>query len=146
MTTLASSSATIIVGATVTLSAQVSSPSSPTPTGSISLSEGATVLGTAVLDATGRASFSLAALAPGTHSFTTVYSGDADSAMSTSSALVVAVTQISTVTTLAASANPLSAGAVLHLNASVALSPGSSVRVGCDRATESPNDRDVAGE
>lgn len=125
VTTLASSSATISVGAAVTLSAQVSSSFGPTPTGSISFSEGSTVLGTAALDASGRASFSLAALAPGAHSFTTIYSGDTDSATSTSSALAVAVAQISTVTTLTASANPLSAGAVLHLNASVALSPGS---------------------
>jgi sugar lactone lactonase YvrE len=80
-------------GQAVTFSATVS-PSAAT--GTVQFFDGATSLGTASLSG-GAASISISALAAGSHSITAVYSGDANDAASTSSAVVEIVKAISTI-------------------------------------------------
>jgi hypothetical protein len=88
-TTLASSSGTVAVGQTVTFTATVAAlaPGAGTPSGTVTFSDGATVLGTAAL-VNGSASFATAALATGTHSITAAYGGDANFLPSSSSSAV----------------------------------------------------------
>ena len=66
----------------------------------------------------------VSSLTPGTHLIVASYSGNTDDATSVSSALIETVAQIATVTTLTTDANPLSAGAALHLTAAAALAAG----------------------
>jgi hypothetical protein len=60
-------------------------------------------MGTATLDSTGAATLSYAALAPGTHSITASYTGDANDSTSASPAISLVVTTIPTATALGAS-------------------------------------------
>ena len=60
------------------------------PTGSVSLFDGGTQVGTGTL-AAGTASFSISSLAVGSHSLTAQYSGDPNNAASTSAALIQTV-------------------------------------------------------
>src|SRR5499433_3669799 len=60
------------------------------PTGSVSLFDGSTQIGTGTL-AAGTASFSISSLAVGSHSLTAQYSGDPNNAASTSAALIQTV-------------------------------------------------------
>jgi hypothetical protein len=85
-TTLSASETTAAVGDTVSLSSTVSG---ATPTGSIEFLDGETSLGSVAVDVTGTASFAVTSITAGSHSFTAVYSGDAENATSTSSAVVV---------------------------------------------------------
>jgi len=62
-------------GQTITLTAQVASATSGTPTGSVQFLDGSTVLNTASLSG-GTATFATSALALGAHSVTAVYLGD----------------------------------------------------------------------
>ena len=63
-------------------------------------------------------------MSPGVHSITASYSGDTNNAVSASTPFPQAIAQITTATALSTSANPLSAGSTLHLNAVVTLAPG----------------------
>ncbi len=78
-TTLAASPNTATAGQTVTLTATVTpdARSTGTPTGTVTFEEGTTVLGTAPLN-NGVATFAIATLAVGSHTITSVYSGDAN--------------------------------------------------------------------
>lgn len=62
----------------VTLTAQVTGSAGPLPTGTIDFFEGATALGTIPLNGSGNSSASFSTLSVGSHSFTAVYSGDAN--------------------------------------------------------------------
>jgi hypothetical protein len=73
------------------------------PTGSVAFSADGAAMGTATLDATGTATLSYAALAPGTHSITASYGGDANDSPSTSPAISLVVTTIPTATALGVS-------------------------------------------
>jgi hypothetical protein len=77
-TTLRSSVNPSIVGEAVTLTAQVAPTSGDagSPSGSVTFSDGTTVLGTSALDATGKAVFTTSGLTPGTHIVTAAYGGD----------------------------------------------------------------------
>ena len=61
------------------------------PTGTVSLMDGSTLIGTAVLSATGTASFTISSLAVGQHSVSAVYGGDSQNFTSTSSPLIESV-------------------------------------------------------
>jgi sugar lactone lactonase YvrE len=122
-TVLSSSSLTATVGSSITFTALVGSASGPTPTGTVKFEDGSNSLGTATLNS-GTAILTTSSLAPGNHSITAVYSGDADDATSTSPAITEIVNQIATATTLTADQNPVAAGAVLHLTAAVTPSGG----------------------
>jgi hypothetical protein len=78
-----------VSGRSVTFTATVSAnePGSGTPTGTVTFKDGGKVLGTATLDASGKASYSTSSLSVGAHSITAVYSGDGNFGGSTSSVL-----------------------------------------------------------
>jgi hypothetical protein len=84
----APTSTTVSLGANVTLTATVSpaSGSAPAPTGTVTFFDGATVLGTASVSASGVASFITNSLAAGSNTITAVYGGDKNYRASTSSA------------------------------------------------------------
>jgi hypothetical protein len=119
---LAASIGQVIVGWPVTLTAVVSS-ASGIPGGAVSFSDGAALLATVNLDATGRAALTTSSLAVGPHAITAAYGGGASFAMSASAPAYVAVdsaSQAPTVTTLSSSANPVAAGGSVALAATVA--------------------------
>ena len=92
-TSLTSSSTTPTFGTSVTLTATVT----PTPTGSslgsVSFYNGATLLGTGTVNASGVATLSTSSLPLGANSLTAVYSGTTNYATSTSAAVAVTVHQ-----------------------------------------------------
>jgi hypothetical protein len=105
-TTLTSSLNPSLFGQSVTFTATVTSSSPGTPTGTVTfLDGGTTTLGTGTLSA-GSVTFSTAALAAGTHTIMAAYSGDANFAASTSTALSQTVTGGATSTTVVSSLNP----------------------------------------
>jgi hypothetical protein len=91
-TSVMASATQITLGQDVTFTTRVA-PQSGTgvPTGSIAILDGQTQLGVVALNA-GAASFSSANLAVGSHAITAVYSADSNYAASTSTALIVTVT------------------------------------------------------
>jgi len=123
LTALASSTSNTTVGVAIIFTATVTNSNGPTLTGSVAFKDGTTVLGSAPLSS-GTSSLTVSTLAVGTHSITADYGGDADDAPSNSTALTETVGQIATVTTLSSDANPLNAGATLHLTANLSLAPG----------------------
>ena len=62
----------------ITVDVSAAAPGTGTPTGTVTIRDGATVLGTPALDGSGRASISAAALAVGGHTLHADYSGDTD--------------------------------------------------------------------
>jgi hypothetical protein len=86
LTTLSASSNPAPVGQSVTLTAAVTG-GSTTPVGTVAFYNGATLLGSVVLDGTGHASYVTAALPVGTDTLTAVYSGSGIYAGSTSAAV-----------------------------------------------------------
>src|SRR5580692_5325108 len=91
-TSVMASATQIMLGQDVTFTTRVA-PQSGTgiPTGSIAILDGQTQLGVVALNA-GAASFSSANLAVGSHAITAAYSADSNYAASTSTALIVTVT------------------------------------------------------
>jgi 5-hydroxyisourate hydrolase-like protein (transthyretin family) len=88
-TKLVSSANPSVSGQLVTFTATVSAAElgTGTPTGTVTFKDGDRVLGTATLDASGKASYSTKSLSVGTHSITAVYNGDDNYSGSTSSVL-----------------------------------------------------------
>jgi hypothetical protein len=124
-TTLASSQNPSQAGQPVTLTATVAASvaGAATPTGSVTFRDGATVLGTSTLDASGRAVFTTSALAAGSHSITAEYAGDTRSAASTSAPFSQTVNPApaaaATTTSLVSSLNPAAAGQAVTFTAKV---------------------------
>jgi hypothetical protein len=109
-------------GQAVTFTATVSS-AAGTPTGTVTISDGATALATITL-VHGSASFTTSALALGTHSITAGYSGDGNYSGSTSTALSQTVNSLAiSSVALASSANPAFAGQAFTLTATVSAAP-----------------------
>lgn len=90
-TALNSSNTSPFLGAPVSLTAQASSTTTGTPTGSIAFYDGTALLATVPVGADGSAAYSSSGFALGAHSVTAVYSGDANFTSSTSSATVETV-------------------------------------------------------
>jgi hypothetical protein len=89
---LTATPATAQVGTSVTLQASVTpATGTVTPTGNVSFYDGAKILGTLPVNASGVASMATAAFAAGTHNITAVYSGDAANQGSMSAAVAVTV-------------------------------------------------------
>ena len=84
-TALASSNATVLVGAAVTFTATVSA-SSGSPSGTVTFLDGSTTLGTGTLSS-GATTFQTSTLAAGVHNITASYGGDTNFDASTSTAL-----------------------------------------------------------
>ena len=78
-----------VSGQSVTFTATVAAkePGSGVPTGTVTFKDGSKILGTGVLNASGQATYTTNSLSVGTHSITTVYSGDGNFGSSTSSVL-----------------------------------------------------------
>lgn len=123
-TTLSTSNASPTVGSSIMLTASVTSAAGPAPTGSVTFTDNGAFLSTIALGSNGLAALTLSSLPPGNDSIVANYSGDTDDAVSTSATLTIAVAQIQTTTSLTSDANPLLAGATVHLTASVAIAAG----------------------
>ncbi|HXM64273.1 MAG TPA: Ig-like domain repeat protein [Terriglobales bacterium] len=89
-TTLSASASSLTPGENLTLTAQVKSATTGTPTGNVQFLDGTTLLGTTPLIG-GMASFATTTLSAGTHSLTAAYQGDTNFTVSTSSPAQVTV-------------------------------------------------------
>ncbi|HWE02568.1 MAG TPA: Ig-like domain-containing protein, partial [Tepidisphaeraceae bacterium] len=115
-----------VFGQVATFTATVSpvAPGAGVPTGSVSFFDGATLLGTSALNGSDVATFS-AALAVGSHSITTVYTGDLDFNGSTSPIATTTVAQASSAVALVAAPDPSVFGQPAVFTATVtAVAPG----------------------
>jgi uncharacterized protein (TIGR03118 family) len=122
-----------VFGQEVTLTAIVTptDPNAGPPTGTVVFMDGATVLGSADLDASGQAVFTTSALLPGDHAITAVYTGDADFDPASSVALTQTVTKAQTTTTLTSSDLQAILGESVTLTVQVAaLAPSSATPTG----------------
>ena len=125
LTTLASSTNPAKAGASLQLTANVSTtPSSlaaslPILSGTVTFKDGATVLGSAPVSSSGTASFTPRTLSVGTHPITAVYSGDTDHATSTSTVLSQEIDLATSTVQLSASGSSLTYGRTLTLTAVV---------------------------
>ncbi len=118
-----SPSSGVFGGESVTATATVSviAPGSGVPTGSVTFSDGSTVLGSAPLasGAGGDQATFTTAFTTGTHSITATYDADADFAASTSSPATLVVAAGTTAVTLTSSPNPAVAGEEVTLTVTV---------------------------
>jgi hypothetical protein len=87
MLTSSANPATLNQPVTFTAQVAVVAPGTDVPTGNVTFTDGASVLGTVALDNAGQATLTTAALAVGPHTITAVYNGDAAFTTSTSAAL-----------------------------------------------------------
>jgi MYXO-CTERM domain-containing protein len=118
-TALTSSVNPSVFGQSTTLTATVTSAIAGTRTGTVTFSDGATTLGTAMLNAAGVATFSTSTFSVGTHALSAVYGGDANFATSTSAGLSQVVNKGASATALASSSNPSLIGSNVTFTATV---------------------------
>src|SRR5262249_31303660 len=116
-TTLSTSTATAVFGQIETLTATVTSPAG-TPIGTVFFRDGNTILGSAPLDTTGRATLPTPPFV-GTHSLTASFFGVSGFAASDSAAVAVTVNPAATTLTLASSVNPAVTGQAVTFTARV---------------------------
>jgi hypothetical protein len=128
-TALTSSAATTVIGGNVTLTATVTS-TTGTPAGTVTFSNGATVLGTGTLNAGGVATLTTNALPLGSNALIAGYSGGGNFAPSTSYPIALLVSLIPTTTSLVSSSATAAVGTTVTLTATVANSSGSMVPTG----------------
>ena len=122
-TTIASGSNPAVAGAPLLLTATVvqsgTTGSGGAFTGTVTFSDGATVLGSAAISAAGIATLSVSSLNVGSHSLSANYGGNANYVASTSASLGETLVAALTTTTLTSSAAPSIAGASIMLTATV---------------------------
>ncbi|HWE02045.1 MAG TPA: Ig-like domain repeat protein [Tepidisphaeraceae bacterium] len=120
-TALQSSTNPAMPGQSVTFTATVSAaaPGSGIPTGAVNFMDGASLLGSVMLDGSGNAVWTTSTLATAAHSITAVYADDANFGPSTSPIVVESVGQTATAVALKSSANPSVAGQGVTFTASV---------------------------
>lgn len=104
VTTLATSANPAYSGSSLDLTATVTG-NGGTPGGTVTFLDGAMVLGTQPLSATGAATFSLATLAPGIHNLSATYAGDPNDSPSASASLAQQIAQKTSIR-LVPSVNP----------------------------------------
>ena len=111
-TALTSSLDPSVAGTTVTFTATVAGPvgSTTSPGGTVTFSDGATALGSGILNAGGIAAFATSALVGGQHNITANYAGDASDLASQSVVLIQTVAKDATTTSLATSNASVFAG------------------------------------
>ena len=126
------SSANPSPGGDVTFTATVTGPASlPKATGTVSFSDGATVLAGAIaLDAAGKAMFTTSLLAKGSHSITVTYGGNVALNGSTSPPLTQVMTKNPSATALVAAPNPSAPGQPVTLTATVTAPSGGGTPTG----------------
>src|SRR5665213_1104350 len=110
-------------GASVVLTATTTA-TSGTPTGSVTFFDGVTSLGTGALNSSGVATLSVSTLAVGSHSITANYAGAGSFTASTSAAVALAISAVTTTTSLIASPNPATQGANVILTATTTAASG----------------------
>jgi hypothetical protein len=105
---LASSAGSSVYGQPVTFTTTVaaSAPGAGTPTGTVTFSDGSTVLGIGILNGAGAATFTTGSLTAGGHTIRASYGGDANFVTSASAALTQSVLKAATATVVASSASP----------------------------------------
>jgi Bacterial Ig-like domain (group 3) len=125
-TALSSSANPSNFGQSVTFTATVteSATGGSVPAGTVTFMDGTTDLGHSTLNNAAVATFSTTALSGGSNSITAVYGGDAESASSTSSAIIQVVNQASTSTTVTSSVNASVFGQSVTLTATVGSGAG----------------------
>jgi hypothetical protein len=107
-------------GSTVTITATITSAHGGAVTGTVTFKDGTTTVGTGKVDpATGTATYSTAVLSLGTHTFTAVYSGDANNLGSDAAAFNQTVVKATTNTIVKSSLDPSSWGQSITLTATV---------------------------
>ncbi len=116
--TLTSPTGPVEAGTSIQLPATLTS-RGVTPTGTLTLHDGNTVIATIPVSSSTSYTLATGTLALGTHTLTAVYSGDANSAPASSQPVTVLVQQAPTTASLTSSANPLTQGTALVLNAAV---------------------------
>ncbi len=118
-TGLASDTASIVFGGSVTFTANVAHTTGATaPTGTVTFDDGAVLAGTTAVDAQGKATLQTQALGIGGHNITATYNGDANYASSTSTAVAVVVHGSTTLALTASTTNP-NAGATVTFTATI---------------------------
>jgi hypothetical protein len=107
----------------VTFTATVASlnPGAGTPQGTVMFEDGTRILGSARLDASGKATLTISSLRLGRHSITAVYTGDPDHSASMSARLPLSIIRSSTATSLASSASSSVYGRAVTFTATVAM-------------------------
>ncbi len=117
-------------GGAVTLTATVTG-SGPIPTGTVTFRDGAGVIGTALLNGSGVATFVTSTLGVGAHILTATYGGDGFYAPSTSPAVTQTVGSANTLVALMSSVNPSSSGQPVTFTAVVSpFAPAAGVPTG----------------
>lgn len=117
-TKLGSSLNPAVYGQSVTITATVSSVGPSAPTGTVKFMNGSVSLGSAAVSG-GVASLTKTNFAAGTLSITAIYSGDTNSAKSTSAPLVQNIDQATTMTAITSSVNPSTQGEAVKFTAHV---------------------------
>jgi hypothetical protein len=124
------SPASAVFGQLVTLTATVTG-TSGTPTGTVTFSVDGNPFGSVSLSSTGTAAVQTSTLSLGNHSITASYAGNGDFSSSTSSILVLSISQASTTTTLSNSPSSVIFGQPATLTATVApVAPGAGTPTG----------------
>jgi hypothetical protein len=113
-------------GQSITFTASVVS-GSGIPTGTVTFYDGAAILGSGLLNGSGKAVFSTVALVAGTHTITAKYGSDGNFASITSGGLSEAVGVAATTTNLTSNSNPSTQGQPVNLVATVTGQYGGSV-------------------
>lgn len=103
------------------------------PSGTVTILDGSVILGTAVIDASGKAVFNFSSLTPGSHLLSASYAGDANfnpSSTSAGSTISQVVTQNSTSALLASSADPSVFGQNVVFSATIRPVTGTGIPTG----------------
>lgn len=117
--TLASTAATPTIGNPIVLSVHVTVTSTVPASGQVQITDGSVIVATLSTDAQGNATYTTSSLAVGSHGLVAHLQADPTNDTSISATLNETVVQIATSAALASSANPVSAGATLHLTATI---------------------------
>ncbi|SEG38004.1 Ig-like domain (group 3) [Bryocella elongata] len=129
--TLAASPSNPAAGTSVTFTATVSGPGSPypTPTGSVTVYDYATAIGTAQLNSSGVATITVSSVTGSYHSFSANYAGDGN--YNTANATAGSTTgSTATSTALSVNPNPPVGGSTTNLTATLTYTSGSSAPTG----------------
>jgi Bacterial Ig-like domain (group 3) len=130
-TALTSSANPSVFGQSVTFSASITPNAGPVPTGSVTFKDGATTLGTGVVNGSGVATFTTSSLSVATHSITAAYGGDNNYVSSTSGTVFQVVKKANTSVAVTSSVNPSVHGQSVTFTATVsAVAPGAGTRTG----------------
>jgi hypothetical protein len=121
-TTLTSSLNPAALGQAITFTAAVTG-NGATPTGTVTFTDGSTMLATVNVDANGNAAYTTSALALGSHNITATYNGDSNYG-SSSASLMQWIGQEMTSTSVVSSANPAMPGQSVQFTATVLIGVG----------------------